>query len=56
MENAVLRAFAHLRDSGRRRREAQRLANLPDYLLYDMGLTPGGEASLARQIRPEYLR
>ena len=39
------------REAGRRRRDAAHLARLPDYLLRDMGLTPGGESSLTRQIR-----
>ena len=36
-----------------RRIEAKRLAAIPDHLLYDMGLTPDGVPSLARQLRPD---
>jgi uncharacterized protein YjiS (DUF1127 family) len=35
----------------RRRRDAEQLATMPDYLLYDIGLTRDGVASLARQLR-----
>jgi len=34
-----------------RRRDAALLEAIPDYLLYDIGLTRGGAASLARQLR-----
>ena len=50
--NWITRAAARWREAEKRRRDAARLAALPDYLLYDMGLTPDGEASLARQLRP----
>lgn len=53
MPNPISRAFARFRRTSDERRAASRLAALPDYLLRDMGLVPGGEAALARQIRGE---
>lgn len=50
MPNLFSRTFADFRAAERRRRDAMRLAALPDYLLRDMGLTPAGETSLRRQI------
>jgi uncharacterized protein YjiS (DUF1127 family) len=49
--NWITRTAANWRAADKRRRDAEHLARLPDYLLYDMGLTPGGEPSLARQLR-----
>lgn len=37
----------------KRRREAAALAGLPEHLLYDIGMSPDGVPSLARQVRPE---
>jgi uncharacterized protein YjiS (DUF1127 family) len=53
MSNWITRTTASWRETSRRRRDAAHLAQLPDYLLYDMGLTPDGEASLARQLRSD---
>lgn len=36
----------------KRRREAAALAGLPEHLLYDIGMSPDGVPSLARQVRP----
>jgi uncharacterized protein YjiS (DUF1127 family) len=49
--NWLTRTTAHLRAADKRRRDAGHLAALPDYLLRDIGLTPGGEISLSRQLR-----
>ena len=51
MSNFFTRSVARWREDARRHREAQYLARLPQHLLYDMGLTPDGVASLARQLR-----
>lgn len=51
MSNWMTRTTANWRAASRRRRDAAYLAKLPDHLLADMGLTPDGEVSLARQLR-----
>jgi hypothetical protein len=56
MSNWITRTAAQWREAGRRRRAAAHLAKLPDYLLRDMGLAPGGEASLASQLRSDERR
>ena len=53
MSNLVTRTVARWRTDARRHRDARHLARLPDRLLYDMGLSPDGVASLARQLRGE---
>jgi uncharacterized protein YjiS (DUF1127 family) len=51
MSNLIGRTLARWRDADRNYRDATRLARLPDHLLRDMGFTPEGVISLARQIR-----
>jgi uncharacterized protein YjiS (DUF1127 family) len=46
-------ATQHWKATAKRRREAAQLDALPEYLLYDMGLSRDGVPSLARQLRPE---
>ena len=46
-------ATLHWKATAKRRREAAQLDALPEYLLYDMGLSRDGVPSLARQLRPE---
>ena len=54
--NWITRTTVRWRAAEKRRRDAAHLARLPDYLLYDIGLTPDGEPSLARQLRPDAKR
>jgi uncharacterized protein YjiS (DUF1127 family) len=50
------RARERWRSAKRDRCEAAQLATIPDYLLYDMGLTRDNVPSLARQLRQERAR
>jgi uncharacterized protein YjiS (DUF1127 family) len=47
----MTRLLARLAAAGRRRRDARALAGLPDHLLRDMGLEPGGLPAIEAQLR-----
>jgi uncharacterized protein YjiS (DUF1127 family) len=51
MTNWIIRSIDGWRTAERHRREYEQLADLPDRLLYDIGLTRDGVPSLARQLR-----
>jgi uncharacterized protein YjiS (DUF1127 family) len=51
MTNWMTRALDGWRTAQRQRQEYQQLSELPDRLLYDIGITRDGGPSLARQLR-----
>ena len=51
MPNLITRAYTRWVEADRNWRTAQHLAQLPEYLLVDMGVMPGGPGSIARQIQ-----
>ena len=51
MTNLITRAYTRWVEADRAWRNAQYLAQLPEHLLTDMGIVPGGAGSIARQIQ-----
>lgn len=51
MQNWFTRSYDRWSEKTALRREAERLAGLPAYLLRDMGLSLEGRTALARQLR-----
>jgi hypothetical protein len=47
----MTRLLTRLAAAARRRRDARTLAGLPDYLLRDMGVEPGGLRAIEAQLR-----